>query len=200
MFMIRRQTTIVLAEHDISTADESPMATRRIASIIRHPDFRPVLGTFDGDIALIRMSSPVDFTVELAPACLPSPGNDFAGYQGIIAGWGRTSEKGKPSRELLAATIQIYSQEQCHNKSLYQKSQVTEHMMCAGRIEGGVDSCQGDSGGGLLITDAYNRMVAAGIVSWGEGCARPYRPGVYTRVNHYLSWIQFHTKDACFCA
>ncbi|MGA1344649.1 MAG: trypsin-like serine protease [Ilumatobacteraceae bacterium] len=60
-------------------------------------------------------------------------------------------------------------------------------MICAGDLAGGIDSCVGDSGGGLV--DERRTPIVAGIVSFGEGCALPGYPGVYTRVSAYVEWI-----------
>jgi len=63
--------------------------------------------------------------------------------------------------------------------------------ICAGYAEGGRDSCQGDSGGPLFCKSVSDQSIyyVAGIVSHGEGCARPDEPGVYTRVALFLDWI-----------
>ena len=61
--------------------------------------------------------------------------------------------------------------------------------ICAGYAAGGVDTCQGDSGGPMFRRDAANAWIQVGIVSWGDGCARPNKPGVYTQVSYFASAI-----------
>jgi secreted trypsin-like serine protease len=66
---------------------------------------------------------------------------------------------------------------------------VSDQTICAGEMAGGKDACQGDSGG-PLFTYAGGRFVQVGLVSWGEGCARPKLPTVYTRVALHADWIR----------
>jgi secreted trypsin-like serine protease len=66
---------------------------------------------------------------------------------------------------------------------------VPTHEICAGYPQGGVDACQGDSGGPLFRRDAGNAWIQVGIVSGGDGCARPHTPGVYTEVSTFATSI-----------
>ena len=75
-------------------------------------------------------------------------------------------------------------------KSSYRKigKEIPAGQLCAGYPEGGKDSCVGDSGGPLVVS-VDGRFQQAGIVSWGESCAKKGFFGVYVRPDAYINWI-----------
>jgi transmembrane serine protease 11D len=75
----------------------------------------------------------------------------------------------------------------CNERDSYDGG-ILPSMFCAGKMEGGVDSCQGDSGGpGSAIINGRTTLV--GVVSWGDGCARRLKYGVYSRISTAAEWI-----------
>ena len=108
-----------------------------------------------------------------------------------ISGWGTTSEGGSVSNQLREARVPRVADSTCGQSDYYGGSFDAATMVCGGLPEGGIDTCQGDSGGPLAASTedppptsendpSHWRLV--GITSWGAGCARPKKPGVYTRV------------------
>ncbi|XP_055594382.1 trypsin-1-like [Uranotaenia lowii] len=154
------------------------------------------LDTFNNDIALVKLHNAVNVVERFVTVCLPTPGKSYANKEGTVTGWGKLAN-GSLSQVLQKVQVPIMTNAQC-KKSAYRASRITDNMMCAGFPDGGHDACQGDSGGPLQIGDTSLREVV-GIVSWGEGCAKPNYPGVYTRVNRYLQWIKNNSRDGCLC-
>jgi secreted trypsin-like serine protease len=138
------------------------------------------------DWALIRLASPV---TGLATLPLPTSSAYDTGTF-TIAGWGAATEGGGQQRYLLKATVPFVSDTTCNSRTMYNGEVIATDEICAGYTAGGVDTCQGDSGGPMFRLDGSGNFVQVGIVSWGDGCARPNKPGVYTQVSYFSSAIK----------
>jgi secreted trypsin-like serine protease len=133
------------------------------------------------DWALIKLASPVNLpTLKTANTTAYNSGTF------TVAGWGANREGGAQQRYMLKAQVPFVSDTSC--RSSY-PSLIANEEICAGYTQGGVDTCQGDSGGPMFRRDAANAWIQVGIVSWGNGCARPNYPGVYTEVSTFASAI-----------
>ncbi|GBO22333.1 Coagulation factor X isoform 1, partial [Araneus ventricosus] len=51
--------------------DDNEVQTRTSSEIIIHPEFNPL--TFDNDIAIVKLSSDVQYSSRIHPICMPSP-------------------------------------------------------------------------------------------------------------------------------
>ncbi|XP_058142577.1 testisin-like isoform X2 [Dasypus novemcinctus] len=162
-----------------------------VKNIVLNPQFQ---GSLSHDVALVKLASPVAFKRHVQPICLPSSSSMFRSRNDCwVTGWGYTHENQtrKVTSRLQEVQVSIISPSVC--KDLYQKhvfrSDIQEDMFCAGSEDGSRDTCIGDSGG-PLVCDVDGLWYQIGVVSWGVGCGRPNRPGVYTNVSVHFNWIQ----------
>lgn len=152
----------------------------RSTKVLRAPGYN---GT-GKDWALIKLAQPINLpTLKIATTTQYNTG-DFT-----VAGWGANREGGSQQRYLLKATVPFVSDAACKAYGGLYSDLVANEEICAGFDAGGVDTCQGDSGGPMFRKDNAGNFVQVGIVSWGEGCARPDAPGVYTEVSTFASAI-----------
>ncbi|NXV80044.1 TMPS9 protease, partial [Atlantisia rogersi] len=157
-----------------------------ITRVIQHPLFNPIV--LDFDVAVLELARPLVFNKYIQPVCLPLAEQKFpVGKKCLISGWGNLQEGNVTKPEVLQkALVGIIDQKTCN--FLYNFS-LTDRMICAGFLEGNIDSCQGDSGGPLACEVTPGVFYLAGIVSWGIGCAQAMKPGVYSRITKLIDWI-----------
>jgi len=188
--------TVVSGDYDYSTATETQAVARDVDRYVQHPAYDSK--TQDNDISLLHLSTPLTWSKTVSPACLPwkTEGNNCGNSVNVMAsGWGVTSSGGSPSSVMKKVELPCMSSEAC---AKYYPQLITNNMICT--YAPGKDACQGDSGGSIDMMDqASGRYFAIGVVSWGIGCAATNKPGVYTKVPNYNSWIQQTATGANFC-
>ncbi|XP_058608028.1 trypsin-3-like [Onychostoma macrolepis] len=132
----------------------------------------------NNDILLMKLRSPATFNKYVKPIPLATNCTS-AGENCLVSGWGRTGAG--TASVLQCLDLPVLSRAKC--KRVY-GTLITTNMFCAGFMRGGKDSCQGDSGGPVVCSGKLK-----GVVSFGNGCAKPRFPGVYVEVCRYTSWI-----------
>ncbi|XP_049740956.1 acrosin [Elephas maximus indicus] len=167
-----------------------PVQERFVEKIIIHEKYTS--SQEQNDIALVKITPPVPCGPFIGPGCLPrfKAGPPTVPQTCWVAGWGYVREKApRTSPMLREALVNLIDLDLCNSTEWYNGRIHSTHV-CAGYPEGNVDTCQGDSGGPLMCKDSVeNVFVVVGITSWGVGCARAKRPGVYTSTWSYLDWI-----------
>ncbi|XP_070783797.1 chymotrypsin-like protease CTRL-1 [Enoplosus armatus] len=168
---------------------------RTVSQIIVHPDYNNTL--FNNDIALMKLSSPVNFTDYIRPVCLASNSSQFHNSTPCWAtGWGRLG-KDEPLQafdSLQQVQIPVIGTKQCRCNYLPEPAaNITDNMICAGQENKG--ACQGDSGGPLQCKQG-SMWIQAGITSFGVPCALADFPEVYARVSEFQTWIEAEVAGA----
>jgi len=156
-----------------------------------HPAY--VEGIPQNDVAVVRLTVPSRYALTK----LATGPSTLSGVAAAASGYGYTGEldtEGVPLSAGFPATLQtvaipLVDPSLCVR--MWGKSFNTTQHICAGAWTGVVDTCVGDSGGPLTITDASGKPAAlVGVVSFGYGCAKNGAYAVYTRVSSFATWIR----------
>ncbi|AYN39020.1 serine protease [Streptomyces dangxiongensis] len=176
-----RDLRIIAGRTDLLSGEGREIAVRDVRI---DPSYEAT--TNSGDFAFVTLAGelPQSAVVAMAPADDPAY---TPGTEAFVSGWGDTTGGGDYARRLRAARVHVLPDDSCARaypggpEGTYRAAT----MLCAGEVAGGPDGCQGDSGGPLV---AGGRLI--GLVSWGSGCGRPGRPGVYARVSEVAQALQ----------
>ncbi|XP_029574938.1 trypsin-3-like [Salmo trutta] len=200
---------VCLGEHNIKEPEDTEQHIMS-AWFICHPDYNS--GTQDSDIALIKLSQHATLNSYVSSVALPTKCGtagtmcQVSGWGAFVPATKAVTYLPSVSICLCLFLLPLtFSEVPCSLCSVpvrYPDTlqyvevplltgntcleayffQMTENMICAGFMEGGKDSCQGDSGAPLVCDGELQ-----GVVSWLHGCALRKKPGVYTKVCNYVS-------------
>lgn len=174
--------TVLAGKHDLENPKENGQQMVAVSMIISHKDYNGQ--TKQSDMALLKLKQPLVFNDYVRPINIWTSSLPLS-TECTTTGWGSTRENGPRVNKLQEVNVTIISSEVCNN---YYVGSILDTMFCAGKEEGGVDACQGDSGGPISCFNG-SRYQLAGLVSWGIGCGRAKKPGVYTKIQNFVQWI-----------
>ncbi|XP_061755247.1 coagulation factor VII-like [Nerophis ophidion] len=179
-------------EHDVFVS-EGPERDHAVAEEHVHPSYDYQESPYNHDVALLKLAAPVELSPHRLPICFGPKDftknllQDSAGS--LVSGWGLINSGGPQASKLQKVELPFVSRSKCMESS---RLKVTRFMFCAGFQSQRRDSCQGDSGG-PHATKFRDTWFLTGIVSWGEGCAKDGKYGIYTRLSRYYQWISSTT-------
>lgn len=138
------------------------------------------LGVTQAQIKMTSSGAGSNFTIDVSPEMKTENGE--------------TSKVLRATDILQEVDLKAIGHQTCNGINMYRGHIDKDSMLCAGFKEGGKDACYGDSGGPLFLRQGEG-FSQVGIVSFGSGCARPNRPGVYSRISGAYDWIQEQICD-----
>uniref|UniRef100_A0A673MCK1 Zgc:123295 n=1 Tax=Sinocyclocheilus rhinocerous TaxID=307959 RepID=A0A673MCK1_9TELE len=183
-------SNIVMYFGRLRQSGSNPYETNRTAGrIITHPNYDDY--SLDNDIALIQLSSAVNFSDYIRPVCLSTANSTFAaGTESWVTGWGRLQPGGQFRKILQEVMIPVVSNSDCKNAYGWF---FTRNMIDGLLNQGGKSICPGDSGGPMLSRNG-SLWIQSGISSFtGKKCDHPKYPSVFVRVSRYQDWIKSYT-------
>ena len=181
---IKHHIQVVAGLHERRNLNTGRTQTIGVSRIFIHEQYNTV--TQANDIAILRLSHPVQLNDYVSLICLPGPDPQESAVV-TVAGWGKAYKSSLLTKSLRQASVKITNNQA---SSAYATYFNVERQIGAGIPHtGGKDSCQGDSGGPLMY-NSNGQWYLSGVVSFGTDCALPHFPGVYTRTSAYNSWIR----------
>ena len=107
-----------------------------VIEIIPHPQYNPQ--TFNNDIALLKLSTNVEFSEFIYPICLPTKQHDE--LKVVMTGFGRTGGNHAQSQKLLKVGLEKFTHEECQEK-IPTKEIDRATMLCFGSHLESKDAC-----------------------------------------------------------
>jgi secreted trypsin-like serine protease len=180
-------TSVVVGEYQRSAAS-TVRRTFNVSSVTFYERFNN--GTFENDVALVKLAGNITFTDNIKPVCPPNPTNLYTGRKAQVSGWGQLRYGSSALSDILQyVTLNVTTNSYCQQR-YSSRHNITSDMICATDNSGNIarDKCYGDGGGPLTVKESDGSFRVIGVVSWGIECASGY-PGVYARVGNFVDWI-----------
>ncbi|XP_063218714.1 serine protease gd-like [Bacillus rossius redtenbacheri] len=191
---------VYLGKHHLKMWSEGGVQDKQVSAIHVHPAYNS--NDFRGDLAVLMLSSAVEFSRFVQPVCLWSALmrdlKAVEGREGTVVGWGY-DETGQVTEELMMAKMPVVSEVTClRSYPQFFSHFATNNTFCAG-FQNGTSVCNGDSGGGMVFPTRHDDgttvwqirgLVSISVSQESKKICDTSHYVVFTDVAKHLDWIQ----------
>ncbi|CAG9833120.1 unnamed protein product [Diabrotica balteata] len=193
---------LVMGTNNLDNWNSNGAVTRKARRVDVHPSFMENSKSAHGDIAVISLDRPVQFSNVLSPVCLWKGNTDLyplTNKMGVIAGFGQ--DENSPQEGLThvlrakRADMPIVAQSECLTSPLGFKEVTSDRTFCTKSGEQLTGPCTGDTGAGFFISmdgAYYLRGIASAIPVKDGVCDLSNRYSVFCDVAKFSDWIKSH--------
>ncbi|KAF4095018.1 hypothetical protein G5714_024096 [Onychostoma macrolepis] len=168
------------------TAGGSKKQICDVIGVLVHPHYSPF--SLDYNVALLKLSSPLNLSESTQPVCLPSAGQEIPPSLHCWAPAWTSQMSGHGQCRPVRLKISVLERAVCEQ---HHRTTLTPTMLCVGLSSG--ESCMTHwTAGPLVCLTNTSGVVLMGVKSWGEPCGGIQKPAVYSSVPAIMHWISQH--------
>lgn len=164
-----------------------PVQEYSVEEVILHPGYNLRAGK--NDIALLRLSTNVQYSEYVRPICMPSSKQSGLNeeVQLTASGWRQEIDDVPPVVRKMKFAARWLPIDECTKLYKNSRKQPTNDHVCAVEVRE-TSACRGESGSPLMLS-VKNQWEQVGTVTFGMGCGVNY-PTVFVKITSYLDWIK----------
>lgn len=174
-----------------------------VAEIFVHQDWNPSSPSYDGDIALVKMTNPVTFNERTRPIALPTVDEQVSEVNGYIFGWGASEREEVTEKTPKIIKVRTNSAGLCRYLVKGIQNAISDRSFCVGgdgrlpckgfninlMIFNAFKCSTGDSGGGFY-RNVNGELQVLGIISAGGLQCTDEEYAIATDVTQFIGWIK----------
>lgn len=195
--MLPTEVLALLGKFDLKVEGEYGAQRSNVQEIIIHPDWDVSSESYDADISIVVLSTPIQFSSFIQPICLPKYDHGEISGTGIITGWGSSENSTRYRPDSTPSKLEIPAVNGFYclltiPKLAYIASLRT---FCGGYKNESKAPCLGDSGGGYYTKDKATMtswnikgIISSGLQDHEYGCDIN-KFSLYTNVPIFSKWI-----------
>lgn len=191
---------LVMGTNSLTNWQSNGSIQRKVRKVQSHPSFKDNSKSADGDLAVLTMERPVQFSKVLLPVCLWKGNSDlhpFTNKTGVIAGYGQDDDAQRNGMlhavRLKRADMPIVDQQECVTSPIGFQDLTSDKTFCTKSGEQATGPCIGDSGAGFFIKldgAYYLRGIASAISANNGTCDLSNKYSVFCDVAKYMNWVK----------